>query len=381
MIHCVYAASPVKIQVSMSNSEAREQYANPNELGLFSLVHGDRLGTYLGRYAIASPLVAAMAAAAASFSAAIVTTLEGSFSNPNLALDLIHDVGWWNQFFLAFATLVYIAGAYFGSFPKTLRQLVDSGVILATDEEWKKVRRFTKGRLTNRSVVALPYICGGASALLSTSVIQAQGAWFGAETYYAGWLVPIHSFFLYYLLTYLSLRLYFAYLVLRMLFSFKVNIQPFHTDGCGGLGGLRSQSSNLYLGLLVFGIVAALGVISNTVNYGTELFSIYNLFLLGAYLIITSIAFFLPLYATSVRMKEAQSKFLHSINDRYQALRNNLGPDLVRNSSNEDILALESLKATARAMQVWPFNYAALITFAAVVASPIVVLIVYSLFR
>lgn len=78
----------------MRNSTAREDHANPFELRLFSLVHGDRLGTYLGRYAIAGPLLAAVVTATASFSAAVVTTLEGTFSNPNLNLDLVHDIGW-----------------------------------------------------------------------------------------------------------------------------------------------------------------------------------------------------------------------------------------------------------------------------------------------
>ena len=364
----------------MSSSTAQENHSQSFGLGLFSLVHGDRLGTFLGRYAIASPILAATVAAAASFSAAIVTTLEGSFSNPDLNLDLMHDIGWWNQFFLAFGTLVYVAGAYFGSFPKTLRQLVDSGVILATEDEWKMVRRFTKGKLSNKSAVALPYICGGATTLLSTSVIQSSGTWFSSDTFYAGLLVPFHSFFLYYLLTYLTLRLFFAYLVLRMLFSFRVNIQPFHTDGCGGLGGLRSQSGNLYLALLIMGIVAALTVISNTVNFGTELFAAYNILMLCSYVLITSIAFFLPLYATSFRMKEAQGKFLESIRERYKALLKELGPDLVRKGSNEDILALDSLRSTARAMQVWPFNYASLLMFTAVASSPLVVIALYTAF-
>ncbi len=363
----------------MSNSLARENNNQPFELSLFCLIHGDRLGTYLGRYTLIAPFPAAIVSAAASFSAAVITTIEGTFSNPQLSLDLIHDIGWWNQFFLAFGVLVYVAGAYFGAFPRTLRQLVDSGVILATDEEWKKVRRFTKGRLTNPTVVALPYVCGGTSALLSLSVIDAPGAWFNSETYYAGFLVPVHSFFLYYLLTYLTLRLYIAYLVLRMLFGFKVNIQPFHTDGCGGLGSLRDQSGKLYFGLLIMGLVAALTVISNTANYGTELFAFYNIVMLASYVLITSIAFFLPLYATSFRMNEAQAKFLHSINDRYMALKENLGSDLVRTGSNEDILALETLKATARAMQVWPFNYVAVIKFVAVALFPFLVITLYSL--
>lgn len=184
----------------------------------------------------------------------------------------------------------------------------------------KKSGDLRKGGSLTALLLRYRYISGSAAALLSLSVIQTSGAWFDSESYYAGLLVPIHSFFLYYLLTYLTLRLYFAYLVLRMLFSFKVNIQPFHTDGCGGLGGLRAQSANLYLGLLVFGITIALGVISNTANFGTEILSTYNIFLLSSYIIITSIAFFLPLYATSYRMKEAQAKFIHSIDDRYRAL-------------------------------------------------------------
>ncbi len=351
-----------------------------HQLGLFSLIHGDRLGSVLGRFAINSPVIAALVAAFSGFSAAIITTIEGSFTNERLSLDLIHDIGWWNQFVLAIATLMYIAGAYFGAYPRTLRQLVDSGVILATEAEWKKVRRYTKTQLGNQTTVALPYVCGGTVALLSFFVIQSPGAWFDVGSYYAGWLIPIHSFLLYYLLTYLTLRLYFAYVILKMLFGFRVNIQPFHTDGCGGLGSLKSQSGNLYLGLLIFGLVAAASVISNTSNYGLQLFDPYNLAMLAAYIAITSIAFFLPLYATSARMHEAQEKFLESINDRYRALQRNLGDDLASKGSNEDILALESLKSTARAMQVWPFNYAALLKFTAIVTSPFLLILIYSLF-
>ncbi len=359
----------------------REQVQHHNQLGLFSLIHGDRLGSVLGRYAIGSPVIAALIAALSGFSAAFVTTIEGSLINDQLSLDLIHDIGWWNQFVIATATLTYIAGAYFGAYPRTLRQLVDAGVILATESEWKKVRRFAKARLTNPTTVALPYVCGGSAALLSFFVIQSPGTWFDVNAFTAGWLIPVHSFLLYYLLTYLTLRLYFAYVILRMLFGYKVNIQPFHIDGCGGLGSLKTQSAKLYLGVLIFGFIAAAGVISNTTNYGLQLFDFYNLILLGAYIVITSIAFFLPLYATSARMQEAQLQFLESINDRYRALQRNLGEDLASKGSNEDILALESLKSTARAMQVWPFNYSALAKFAVVVASPFLLLLVFSLLR
>lgn len=349
-------------------------------LGLFSLIHGDRLGAALGHFAITSPVMAASIAAASGLSAVPVTLFEGNFINPALSLDLAHDIGWWNQFVFATAALVYITSAYFGAFPRALSQLVDRGVLQASDQDWKKVRRFASSKLSSPSIVTLPYVCGGTSALLSFYVIHAPGAWFDITSGYAGWLVPLHSFMLYFLLTYLALRLYFAYLILRLLFDYRVNIQPFHTDGCGGLGSLKDLSANLYLGMLMFGFIAAAGMISNAENYGVELWGNFNIALLGSYVFITSVAFFLPLYATSTRMREAQQNFLQSINQRYREIQTRSGNDLVGKGSNEDILALDSLRATARAMQVWPFNYTALLKFLGVVSSPLLVIVAYLLF-
>ena len=56
------------------------------EFGLFSLVHGDRLDSMIGRFAIRSNLIAVSLAAALSFSAAIVAAFENSLLNTNLTL-------------------------------------------------------------------------------------------------------------------------------------------------------------------------------------------------------------------------------------------------------------------------------------------------------
>jgi len=84
------------------------------KFGLFSLVHGDWLGSIIGRFAIGSQFSAVSIAAMLSFSAALIAVFEGSLLNRDLNLDLAHDIGWWNQFLLAFPTLIYIAGSYFG---------------------------------------------------------------------------------------------------------------------------------------------------------------------------------------------------------------------------------------------------------------------------
>lgn len=349
------------------------------EFGLFSLVHGDRLGSLIGRFAIRSRLYAVSLAAMLSFSAALVTAFEGSLINDSLSLDLAHDIGWWNQYLLAFPTLIFIAGAYFGAFPKTLRQLTDSGVLLANNDDWKKVRRFTKSKLTNPTFVLLPYVVGISAAALTSNVLQANGTWYSSELYRAGWLIPPHAFFLYFFMTYLALRLYGAFLILRMLFQFDVNIQPFHPDGCGGLGSLMGQSEKLYLGMIAFGVIAALGILSNTLVYGLELFSVYNFSLLLSYVLLTGIAFFLPLYALTDSMRDAKQKLIQSIRERYHALnaKQGAGANDLKNISDEhvaDLKALKSLQQTANTMQVWPFNRGSLLRFACATATPLVLI-------
>lgn len=349
------------------------------EFGLFSLVHGDLLGSLISRFAIRSSIYAVSLAALLSFSAAGVAAFEGSLVNENLSLDLAHDIGWWNQFLIAFPTLIFIAGSYFGAFPKTLRQLTDTGVLQATNDDWKKVRRFTKAKLTNTSFVLLPYVTGMSAAILTYSVLQSSGTWYAIEHYRAGLLIPVHAFFLYFFMTFLALRLYTAFLILNMLFSFDVNIQPFHPDGCGGLGSLKAQSEKLYWGMTIFGFIAALTILSNTFVYNLELFSIYNFLMLAAYVMLTGVAFFLPLYALTDSMRDAKQALLQSIDERYRALSEAqaMGANDVGSLSDEniaDIEALKSLQQTARAMQVWPFNQDSLIRFACATATPLLVI-------
>jgi hypothetical protein len=360
-------------------------YPKEAEFGLFSLAHGDPLGGRISRFSIRSPQYAVILAVMLSFSAALITGIEGSFYNPALTLDLLHDIGWWNQFLFAFPTLLLISGTYFGAFPKTLRGLADSGVIQANEQQWQKVRRLAHSKLSNLLYILMPYVCGLIAAVLTSNVLETNGAWFSSDEYIAGWLIPPHAFLLYYFMTYLALRLYTAYLVLKLLFSFPVNIQPFHQDGCGGLGSLRKQSEKLYWGMIAFGVIAGLGVITNTVIYGLELFSIYNASMIASYALLTGIAFFLPLYALSSNMQAAKQKLLDSINDRYQLLNEHRESksksEPLNDEQLEDLKALTNLHRTARSMQVWPFNISSLMKFTLAISTPLVVIAVSLVFQ
>lgn len=181
-------------------------------------------------------------------------------------------------------------------------------------------------------------------------------------------------------MTFLALRLLIAFFVLKSLFRLPVNIQPFNVDGCGGLRSLAKLSGKLYAGFFAFGVIAALAVISNVLNYGTELTSLYNLALLVSYCAMTTIAFFLPLYATRKNMGLAKEKLIASINQRYQKIHAKLESDSVGESgqqsitSKEDLEALKLLRKTVNKMQVWPFNYRSLLLFFVSLSTPLIVI-------
>lgn len=283
---------------------------------------------------------------------------------------------------MAFPTFIYIAGSYFGTLPKTLRLLIDSGVLLASEEEWEKVRRFTSARLMSNPIVFLPYEFGMAAAFLTFNVTETSGPWYDAEKYIAGWLIPVHAFFLFFLLTHLGLRLYIAFLILKMLFGFKVNIQPFHPDGCGGLGSLLKQSKKLNWSMASIGVITGVAILSNIYNYNVGLYDISNVLAYASFILFAGIAFFIPLYALSASMLDAKQKLLALIDQRYRKLRErgsvaNNDMDDLGNDHVADLKALSALQNTARSMRVWPFDRASLVVFVLTITIPFFIVVAF----
>jgi len=349
------------------------------EISLFTLTGSDRLGRFIASASIKRPFTCLFLACLFGLIPPFMGWIEGNWSNPALELDISRDLGWWNQFLLAFPAMVYIAGSYFGAFPKTLRQLVDAGVILATEEDWKAIRRSTKNYINHPVVTFFPYVFGLLFVFASTILFLSTDTWIDVRYFAAGWLVPFYVFLLYYLLAFIALRIVGVYLVLQKLFRLKVNIQPFHQDGCGGLVSLSDLSSRLTFSIMIFGIIMAMAMYINIAIYALNPFGVYNLGMFGMYLVVAILSFFLPLYATSARMKDAKLQMISQINDRTEKLSNaeNLARSDQKNLEeygDEDLRALESLEQTVRTMQVWPFTPSAIAKFAASIAIPVLVL-------
>jgi len=354
-------------------------FTKNSEISLFTLAGADRLGRLIISAATKWPYLSLVILGLFSGIAPLLGWLEGNWNNPALDLDVRRDVGWWNQFLLAFPALVFMAGTYFGAFPKTLRQLVDSGVILASDADWKTIRRSTKNYVSHPVVTWFPYVFGLGVVASSSVLFLSSNTWINITLFYAGWLVPVHVFLLFYFVAFVVLRIICVYLVLKKLFRFKVNIQPFHGDGCGGLKGLEVQSSKLTFGIIVIGGIVAIAMYTNIAIYDLDPFGVYNLWMLGLYVTAASLSFFLPLYATAKSMAEAKQQVMSQISDRVEKLnaRQGLSPSDEKNLADygdEDLKALEELKQTVRAMQVWPFTTGSIVRFIACVGIPVIVI-------
>lgn len=253
---------------------------------------------------------------------------------------------------------------------------MDSGVLLATEDDWKSVRKSTKRFLRHPFVTLFPYFFGIGVAAATALLFLSNNTWIDVRYYLAGWLVPIHVFLLYYLVAFITLRVISVFLVLRNLFRLKVNIQPFHSDGCGGLKSLGEQSSKLTVGIMVLGIIVAIAMYTNIGIYELNALGSYNLWMLGTYIITASLAYFLPLYATAQSMREAKQNVSNLISERFEKL--NTRQDLTNADQKslsaygeEDLKAMDSLQQTVRAMQVWPFTVGTIAKFAGTVAIPV----------
>ncbi|NKB35213.1 MAG: hypothetical protein GKR91_19110 [Pseudomonadales bacterium] len=354
-------------------------FTKKSEISLFNLTGSDRLGRYITLLSIKYPVASVVIACLLGFIAPGIAFVEGNWSNPSLELDVVRDLGWWNQFLLAFPALVYLSGAYLGAFPRTLRHLVNAGVILASEAEWKAIRRSTKDFVSHPAVSYFPYFFGLLVATASTLLFLTGNSWIDVRFFLAGWLVPFQVFLLYYFLAYIALRIVSVYLVLSKLFRLNVNIQPFHADGCGGLKSLSNQSSRLTVTTIAFGVIITIAMYTNIAIYELNPFGVYNLLMFSVYVVVAVLSFFLPLYATSTSMQAAKQHLIGLITEREEKLgseQNLSKPDQknLNEYGEEDLKALLSLKQTVRAMQVWPFTPGAIVRFFGSVAIPILVI-------
>jgi hypothetical protein len=307
----------------------------------------------------------------------VIAALEGNFFNS------IKDIGYWDLI-IALTAVVLTLCLYFGKLPWAILELILSNTIELSTRGYYEFKRTAENIYENRFIVWCPYITGLAAAILTTVIFgfRADNTWqaisFSEHKTVAGWITPVLSFALYYLITVLALRILVTFFILMKFFEFPTNIQPLHPDSCGGLYPLGSLSMKLNFGTFLFGLITAMGVLANIYTHKKPVFYPLNVLMVFSYFVCAVIIFFLPLYAAHRRMKEAKYQTLHDINKQFEKTNKELLVNLkeARKVNKAKVSELESLRKMyeiASKMPVYPFNLQIITSFLGSIIAPTIV--------
>lgn len=157
---------------------------------------------------------------------------------------------------------------------------------------------------------------------------------------------------------------------------FPIKVEPLHPDGCCGFRKIGDVAMLLNLALFLLGIYVSLKVVDKIVIQKSALTAdIGNPIMLGAYVILAPLLFFLPLGAAHRRMQEAKEAFLRPVAKQCERLFSELasaGLDANGLAAIQTFSELEKLRSyLRREISVWPFDFRSLQAFVGTIVIPI----------
>ena len=158
--------------------------------------------------------------------------------------------------------------------------------------------------------------------------------------------------------------------------EFRITVEPLHPDGCCGLGRIGSVAMILNWALFALGIYISLKVVDKLVVQDLPLHAdIGNPIMLGAYVIIAPLLFFLPLASAHKRMQEAKARFIWPISRASKQWFSDLGQTRLDADGAAAAQAVTQLEEIRRQMRrevpVWPFDFRSMQAFLATIVVPL----------
>lgn len=316
----------------------------------------------------------------------LLSGLEGNFNNNLLDVDALHDLGWYNQFFLLLPFFIVFIPYYLNGLEVALNMLIESEVVEINTEETIEVEDYSKKIFGNWIITFLPCLISSLFSIFvaSTFIFAGKNTWnsiSGIGNISAIEIINILLIFsLYYLISGFFLRIILTSLIINKFLKNRVNVQPLHPDYCGGLSPLGDFSLRLTKAGIVLGIPVLLGILTDTYQFGFSLFSFVNILLMGGYILCLSVVFFLPLLGARKSMLRAKTKELKIISDHFQSERKDILKryKVGESHANLDISNLEGLMKLyeiAKGMPVYPFNSKNVVRFLSSVLWPLALLL------
>jgi hypothetical protein len=165
-----------------------------------------------------------------------------------------------------------------------------------------------------------------------------------------------------------------------------LHIDPLHPDGCCGLKQIGNVASILNLILFLIGVYLSLRVIDKMLIQNSSAFEdIGNPMMLGGYVIIAPLLFFLPLSAAHNKMLEVKQKFIFPVSRKCEQLFTELGEIKIDEQGHEMIGSLEQMEKLRHEMEmeipVWPFDFKSIQAFFGTIVVPLLPVILPFLFQ
>lgn len=158
--------------------------------------------------------------------------------------------------------------------------------------------------------------------------------------------------------------------------AFRLDLQPYHADGCGGLKPAGDVALLMALICIIPGALLGLWAFRGLLDRSIEAVSILVYFLMALLAVVALVAFFLPtvrIHRAMARQRAAfERDFQQQAAERLEALKTRLRRLVaVGQDQGEKARALkyrlellEKLYPPGAAYRTWPFDYTALVTFA-----------------
>lgn len=165
-----------------------------------------------------------------------------------------------------------------------------------------------------------------------------------------------------------------------------LHIDPLHPDGCCGLKRIGNVASILNLILFLIGVYLSLRIIDKMLIQNSSVVEdIGNPMMLGGYIIVAPLLFFLPLNAAHNKMLEARQKFILPISRKCEQLFTELGEINIDQKGHETIASLEQMEKLRHEMEreipVWPFDLKSIQAFFGTIVVPLLPVILPFLFQ
>ena len=310
-------------------------------------------------------------------------------------LSFFENISWSLSMLYLFPFLVGLTFKYYEEIPKLFRYLVEEVVTgTARQDSLQRYSLWLRRRFNNPAV---PLLCLAITLVLNfiygdQILRQNQANWGVASN---GWilsvgemgrgLTPLGVFagliqigLIYWVLNLLWRGAALSWGLFRLFHggAFHIKVEPLHPDGCCGLGRIGGVAMILNWALFALGIYISLKVVDKLIIQGLPLHSdIGNPIMLGAYVIIAPLLFFLPLASAHKRMQEAKAEFILPITKASRQWLNDLGRaklDVEGAAAAQAVTQLEEIRRQMRReVPVWPFDFRSMQAFLATIVVPL----------